>query len=63
MAKAVFHPDFANGIALEVVISQSKKWLRNNIFTPHEMLKQMDLRGGTLNYEGISVLNDVEASA
>jgi hypothetical protein len=33
------------------------------VFKPSEILKQMDLRGGTLNYEGIKVLNDVEASA
>jgi hypothetical protein len=38
-------------------------WLRQNAFKPSETLKQKDLRGGTLNYEGICVLNDVEASS
>ena len=63
VARAVFHPNFAHGIAFEDIISHSKKWLRDNVFKPSEILKQMDLRGGTLNYEGITVLNDVEASA
>jgi hypothetical protein len=63
IAKAVFDPNLCNGVALEEVIAESKKWLRQNVFKPSEILKQMDLRGGTLNYEGISVLNDVEASA
>jgi hypothetical protein len=31
MANAVFHLDFASGIALEDTINQSKKWLGNNI--------------------------------
>jgi len=63
IAKAVFDPALCNGIAIEEVIAESKKWLRKNVFKPSEILKQMDLRGGTLNYEGIKVLNDVEASA
>ncbi len=63
IAKAVFDPALCDGVALEEVIAESKKWLRNNVFKPSEILKQMDLRGGTLNYEGIKVLNDVEASA
>mmetsp|Transcript_17010 Transcript_17010/g.24234 ORF Transcript_17010/g.24234 Transcript_17010/m.24234 type:complete len:220 (-) Transcript_17010:1540-2199(-) len=63
IAKALFDERFANGIALTSIISQSKKWLRANIFTPAEILKQMDLHGGTLNYQGISVLNDVESAA
>jgi hypothetical protein len=62
-ANAVFDPNLCNGVALEEVIAESEKWLRQNVFKPSEILKQMDLRGGTLNYEGISVLNDVEASA
>jgi hypothetical protein len=63
IAKAVFDPTSCNGVALEEVISEAKKWLRKNVFVPAAILKQMDLRGGTLNYEGIKVLNDVEASA
>ncbi len=37
--------------------SRAKNWPQNDI------LKQMDIHGGTLSYEGISVLNDVEAAA
>jgi hypothetical protein len=30
------------------ITSYSKKWIQNNIFTPKQVLKQMDLHGGTL---------------
>ena len=63
VAKGVFHPSFGNGIVLPEIIKLSKNWLRKNVFTPSEILKQMDIRGGTLNYEGLSVLNDVETAA
>ncbi len=63
IAKAIFDPNLCYGIVLEEVINKAKSWLRKNVFKPSEVLKQMDLRGGTLNYEGISVLNDVEASS
>jgi hypothetical protein len=63
VAEAVFHPYFVDGVALEYIVKRAKKWLRSNVFTPQEILKQMDIHGGTLNYQGISVLNDVETSA
>ena len=59
IAKAIFATDFANGIAFEEIIKEAKRWLCKNVFTPVEILRQMDIRGGTLNYEGLSVLNDV----
>ena len=35
-------------------------YIWENVFTPHQILKQMDLRGGVLNYEGIELLGTVE---
>jgi len=61
IAKAIFHTNFAHGIALDAIVSEAKKWLRKNVFTPEQILKQMDLNGGTLNYEGISILNNIES--
>lgn len=63
IAKAVLSNEFAGGIAYDKIIGEVKKWLRKNVFTPEEILKQMDLHGGTLNYEGISILNEVEAAS
>jgi hypothetical protein len=40
VAKAVFDPEFVGGAALECIINQSKKWLRKNVFSPAEILKQ-----------------------
>jgi hypothetical protein len=51
------------GVALHALIKEAKSWLRKNVFCPIEILKQMDLHGGTLNYKGIGVLNDVESAA
>ena len=63
VAKAIFHPSFVDGIVLPEVIKLSKNWLQKNVFTPSTILKQMDIHGGTLNYEGITVLNDVETAS
>jgi hypothetical protein len=63
IAKGVFSPDFGGGVALPEIMKEAKLWLRRNVFSPVKILKQMDLRGGTLNYEGLTVLNDVESAA
>ena len=63
IAQAVFNNNFAFGIGFEAIMSEAKKWLKNNVFTTEQILKQMDLSGGTLNYEGISILNNVEAAS
>lgn len=33
-----------------------------NLFSSAEIMKLIDIRGGTLNYEGITVLNGAEAT-
>ena len=38
----------------------AKEWLRKNVYTPWALLREMDLAGGTLSYEGIEVLRRVE---
>ncbi len=63
IAKAVFNNNFANGVALNSIIAHAKRWLRRYVFTPERILKQMDLSGGTLNYEGISILNGIKAAS
>lgn len=62
VAKAIFDPALLDGIAINDVMNECKQWLRQNVFQPAAILKQMDLKGGTLNYEGIKVLNDVETA-
>jgi hypothetical protein len=36
------------------------KYIRDNVFTPYNILREMDLAGGTLSYEGIDILRRVE---
>jgi hypothetical protein len=63
IVKAIFNHNFANGMALNSIICHTKKCLRKNVFTPEQILKQMDLHGGTLNYEGILKLNKIEVAS
>ena len=38
----------------------ARKHFRDNVFTPFKILREMDLAGGTLSYEGMDVLRRVE---
>jgi hypothetical protein len=40
----------------------ARKYFRENVFTPFNILREMDLAGGTLSYEGIDVLRCVETN-
>ncbi len=62
IAQAVFNNNFSLGVGFDAIISEAKKWLRKNVFTAELILKQLDLSGVTLNYKGISILNNVEAT-
>jgi hypothetical protein len=42
------------------LLKLARKHFRDNVFTPYNVLKEMDLAGGTLSYEGIDVLRRVE---
>ena len=42
------------------LLKLARKYLRDTVFTPFNILKEMDLVGGTLSYEGIDVLRRVE---
>jgi hypothetical protein len=63
VARVVFDKTFAEGAAFNRIIGETKKLLRINAFTPVKVLIQMDLNGGTLQYEGIFILNNVEAAS
>ncbi len=57
----MFDPEFLNGIAVPHLVGMAKLWLHKNVCTPWQVLKAMDLAGGSLNYEGIEVLRKVES--
>jgi hypothetical protein len=38
-------------------------WLQKNVFTPSEILKQMGIHGGMIQYDRIAVFNDAESAA
>ena len=47
----VFHTHF---------LKLGRKYFRDTVFTPYNILREMDLAGGTLSYEGIDVIRRVE---
>jgi hypothetical protein len=50
------------GSNLPELLKLSRKHFRDNVFTPYNVLREMDLSGGTLSYEGIDVLRRVETA-
>ena len=55
-AKAVWdHNEFVPGL-----MKLSRQYFRANVFTPYNIVREMDLAGGTLSYEGIDVMRRVE---
>ena len=42
------------------LVRLARKYIRETVFTPFNILREMDLAGGTLSYEGIDVLRHVE---
>ena len=47
---------------LPELLKQSRRHFRDNAFTPFNVLREMDLAGGTLSYKGIDVLRRVETA-
>lgn len=47
---------FGGGMCQPFVIKIAKEWLHKHVFTPWAILREMDISGGTLSYEGIEVL-------
>ncbi|KAI2505217.1 hypothetical protein MHU86_9213 [Fragilaria crotonensis] len=56
VAKAVWNHD----TYLPHLLRHARKHLREKVFTTYNILREMDLAGGTLSYEGIEVLRRVE---
>jgi hypothetical protein len=52
--------DYDDAVCLEAIMKRSKDWLRTNVFTCHNILREMDRAGGTLGYEGIEIMRSVE---
>ena len=49
-------------VNLPELLKLSRKYYRDKVFTPYNILQEMDLAGGTLSYEGIDVLRRVETA-
>lgn len=62
-AKTILCPDKSPILSVEVkklVNSENKKYMKESLFPPHDILKQMDLEGGGLCLNGIEILRRVE---
>jgi hypothetical protein len=60
VVNAMFQPDFVDGAAMSAFLRKAKDVLRKTIFTPYNILREMDARGGVLSYEGLEIVRFVE---
>jgi hypothetical protein len=58
VARAVW--EYSNGAFQPHLLKLACQHFRMNVFTPFNILQEMDLCGGTLSYEGIDVIRRVE---
>ncbi len=42
-AKGVFDPEFANGLAFDEIMKETKRWLQKNVFNPVEIHHDMNI--------------------
>jgi hypothetical protein len=54
---------FDSDVCQDAIIKLPKNWLRENVFHPLVILKEMDLVGGTLGYKEYEILRKVEKKA
>ena len=52
--------EFRNGVCQQYLVHRAKKWLQENIFSPYNLLREMDRAGGTLGYAGVEILRLLE---
>ena len=53
--------EFDDELLHEHVVRYAKTWLRQNVFHSLHILREMDLAGGTLGYEGYEIIRRVES--
>jgi hypothetical protein len=52
--------EFSDAVCHNNIIKKAKHWLRHNVFTCYNILREMDQAGGTLGYEGIEIIRAAE---
>jgi hypothetical protein len=52
--------EYSDSLCHDVLISKAKRWLRENVYTCYNILREMDRAGGTLGYEGIEIIRAAE---
>ena len=57
---ATFLFEYDDELCHEALIKKAKNWLRKNVFTCYNILREMDRAGGTLGYEGIEIIRSAE---
>jgi hypothetical protein len=60
IAKAVWSTDLCRGVARKTLRNLTYKELKEKVFSPHRILKFMDLSSGSLNYAAIDILRAIE---
>jgi hypothetical protein len=47
---------------LPELLKLSRRYFRDKVFSPYNVLREMDMAGGTLSYEGLDILRKVETA-
>jgi uncharacterized protein len=58
----LWHDTTFKGSLKQKMIEKVREYYRNNIFSPSKLLKAMDMAGGQLSMQGISVLRNIESA-
>jgi len=60
LISAIFKSEVAGGMLEEESLEFFKRYYRKTVFSPHNILQEMDMKGGVLNYTGIELLRNIE---
>ena len=62
LVAVLFYPKIAGDFLQQAFTEFMRKHYRKTFFSCHNMLKAMDMNGGTLNHAGVEVLRGVETN-
>ena len=61
LSKMLLEDNIHNWKLRDTILVAFRRHMRKHVFTPFKILKEMDLAGGTANYESIEILRRVES--
>ena len=60
LARMLLDPSLHGGQSLQCSYEVFRRYVREHVYTPFNILKQMDMMGGGLNYNNLEILREIE---